>query len=191
VSDGRVLAVAGVRQAIEDSRWEQAERLLKAFLRDYADSPEAGPLADELAQARGAVVDDLRARLDAARAANDPEQVISYRDELTQHLRGEPLKDLDREVIKWVMALIQRRLRTGTVRTDVAALAAKVADSFGDSPEGASMRAALPTLRRSAGLCPRCAQPYRGVAEACPNCLAGAAARPTAMPGVTGRESPS
>ena len=37
--------------------------------------------------------------------------------------------------------------------------------------QGASVRAALPTLRRSVGLCPRCAQPYTGVAEACPRCL--------------------
>lgn len=176
-SDGRALAVAGVRQAIEDGRWEQADRLVQAFRRDYADAPEAAQLVDELTEARAAVVDGLRARLAASQGANDPERVIEYRDELTQHLRGEPLMELDRQVIKWLMALIQRRLRTGTVRTDVALLAAKVADSFGDTAEGASLRAALPTLRRSAGLCPRCAQPYRGIADACPNCLAAGSNR--------------
>jgi predicted amidophosphoribosyltransferase len=59
------------------------------------------------------------------------------------------------------------------VQGDVAELAARAAESFGDTPEGASLRASLPTLRRSAGLCPRCAQPYAGIDEACPQCLAG------------------
>ncbi|MFO0950400.1 MAG: hypothetical protein U0835_04475 [Isosphaeraceae bacterium] len=56
--------------------------------------------------------------------------------------------------------MIQKRLRTGTVRPDVAVLAGRVADSLDDTPEGASLRASLPTLRRAAGLCARCAQPY-------------------------------
>jgi hypothetical protein len=43
---------------------------------------------------------------------------------------------------------------------------------FCHTVEGASLRASLPTLRRSAGLCPRCAQPYTGLANACPQCLA-------------------
>ena len=56
-------------------------------------------------------------------------------------------------------------------------LAARFAESFAATVEGASVRASLPTLRRSVGLCPRCAQPYIGVADACPNCLKGAAQR--------------
>jgi rubrerythrin len=175
--DGRALAVAGVRQAIADSRWEQAERLLEAFIEDYSTAPERPTLALALAEARQVTIEGLRARLNAAQEVNDPEQVIAHRDELTLHLRGDSLKELDRSVIAWLMALIQRRLRTGTVRTDVARLAEKVADSFGDTKEGASMRAALPTLRRSAGLCPKCGQPYTGIAEACPSCVSAAAAR--------------
>jgi hypothetical protein len=174
---GLALAIAGVRQAIADGRWEQAERLLDALIRDFPTAEERQALADELTEARQATIDGLRARLDAAQSVNDPDQVITCRDELTLHLRGDALKELDRGVIAWLMALIQRRMRTGTVRTDVAFLAEKVADSFGDTKEGASLRAALPTLRRSAGLCPRCAQPYTGIAEACPSCTAAAAAR--------------
>ena len=74
------------------------------------------------------------------------------------------------------MGLVQRRLRTGTVRPDLVALAARVAESFGGSVEGASLRASLPTLRRSAGLCPKCAEPYAGVGDACPKCLAASTA---------------
>ena len=170
--DGKAMAVAGARQAILDERWDQADRLIAALTRDHPGSPEITGLADELAEARREVVDGLKAQLDAAQAVNDPERVIELRDALTQHLRGDPLRDLDRKLIQWLMALIQRRMRTGTVRGDVVTLATKVAESFGDTPEGASLRASLPTLRRSVGLCPRCAQPYVGLANACPQCQA-------------------
>ena len=169
-ADGRALAIAGVRQALDEARWERADRLIEALRRDFPGLAEADHLADELVDGRRAAIDDLRARLDAARSANDPERAIGYRDELTRHLRGEALKQLDRELIHWVMLLIQRRLRSGSMAKDVAELAARAADSFGDTTEGASLRAALPTLRRSAGLCPRCAQPYAGIDDACPDC---------------------
>ena len=105
---------------------------------------------------------DLKARLDAARAAGDAQRVIDFRDELTQHLRGPALQDLDRDVVRWLAGVISKRVRAGTVRADVVALAARVADSFGDTPEGARLRIALPDLRRHAGLCPRCSRPYEG-----------------------------
>jgi len=172
--DGKALALAGARQAILEDRWDQADRLIAALTRDHPESPEVRGLADELAEARREAVDGLKSRLDAAQAVNDPERVIELRDALTQHLRGDPLRDLDRQLVQWLMALIQKRMRTGTVRGDVVALATKVAESFGDTPEGASLRASLPTLRRSVGLCPRCAQPYVGLANACPQCQAAA-----------------
>jgi len=173
--DGRAIAVAGVRQAIDDGRWDRAERLVQALARDYPEAPETSSLADEVAEGRRQAINDLQARIEASKQANDPEQVIAYRDELTLHLRGDDLKQLDKQLVGWLMGLIQRRMRAGSVQPDVAELASKVADSFGDTAEGASLRAALPTLRRSAGLCPRCAQPYRGVADACPDCLGPAA----------------
>ena len=81
-----------------------------------------------------------------------------------------PSGQLDRETIELLMNLLQRRLRTGMVGVDVVTLATKVADRFSEHKEGASLRAALPTLRRSAGLCGQCGQPYRGLANACPRC---------------------
>src|SRR5262249_6768562 len=83
-------------------------------------------------------------------------------------LAADALRALDRDLAKWFMALITRRLRTGSVRADVAVLAARVAEDLDDTPEGASLRASLPTLRRAAGLCPRCGQPYAGLAAAPP-----------------------
>lgn len=174
--DGMAMALAGARQAILDERWDQADRLIAAMARDHPGSAEVVGLADELAEARREAVDGLKAQLDAAQAVNDPERVIELRDALTQHLRGGPLRELDRQLVQWLMTLIQKRMRTGTVRGDVVTLATKVAGSFGDTPEGASLRASLPTLRRSVGLCPRCAQPYVGLDNACPQCQAAAKA---------------
>ncbi|MBX6314161.1 MAG: hypothetical protein IRY99_14785 [Isosphaeraceae bacterium] len=173
--DGRASVAASVRLAIEEGRWDLAEKLIRDFARDYPEDPMGPVLIDEVTAGRQAVIDNLQARLDAAREANDPEAALSYRDELAQHLRGEPLKAIDKKLLRWLLGLLQKRMRTGTVRPDVAHLAARVAESFGDTPEGASVRASLPTLRRSAGLCPRCAQPYTGIEDACPRCLAARA----------------
>ena len=120
-------------------------------------------------------IDALRARLDAARVADDPDGVIDCRDALTEYLQGEPLKDLDRQVVRWLVGRVQARARAGTPASAVRAaeLAARVAESFGDTPEGVSLGAALPSLRRSAGLCPRCALPDPGRGgEGCPRCAA-------------------
>ena len=67
-----------------------------------------------------------------------------------------------------------------------AALAARVAESFGDTPEGASLRAALPSLSRNAGLCPRCAGPIPERTALCP--AAPGAAAPFPLPDSPGSE---
>jgi hypothetical protein len=176
--DGRARAIAEVRQAIEEGRWDQAQRLAEDFARGFPDAAEADRIAAEIAEGRQAAATDLRARLDASRGANDPEAVIALRDELVRLLGEGPRADLDRQVIAWLMGLIQRRMWTGTVRADVVQLAEQVVDRFGHTREGASLRASLPTLRRSADLCPRCGQPYTGIDAACPSCLAGGTVTP-------------
>jgi hypothetical protein len=121
---------------------------------------------------------DARAELDAARRADEPERVIDCRDELTQHLRGEELRELDRELVRWLVGRVQARARSATPAGALAAanLAARVVQSFGDAPEAASLRAALPSLRRTAGLCPRCARPRGVQGDLCPRCAAAASA---------------
>jgi hypothetical protein len=175
-------AAAAVRRAIAESRWGRAEQLLDGFRRDHSGDAEASSLAAELARARQAEADDLRAQLDTARAADDPDQVITCRDALTQHLRGEPLKDLDRRVVRWLADLVERHIHAGTVTPDIAALAERAADSFADTAEGASLQAAVPNLRRRAGLCPVCARPHRGSGDACPACRAEEPVAPTPRP---------
>lgn len=173
VPDARSEAIAELRRAIREGAFPLAATLLGDFRIDFPDAPEADSLADELAEAGRTAAVDRRARLDAARVAQDAEGVLDYRDELAPLLSPTEREAVDRDVLNWLMALLMKRMRTGTVRADVAVLAGRMADVFGHRPEGASLRASLPTLRRSAGLCPKCANPYTGVEDACPECLAG------------------
>lgn len=177
--DDRERAVASIRHAIAGQRWDQAEQLVASLARDFPGVPETLALADELANQRTAIVEPLRKELEAARACHNPDRVIDARDALTQHLRGQPLRDLDHQVVRWLVSEIQAQARAGRTPAETARLAARVAESFGDTDEGASLRAALPNLRRNAGLCPRCGRKPRAAAELCPRCLAGG---PTAAP---------
>ncbi len=167
-------AIAGCRRAIDEGRWDDARAIAQDLGRDHPDEAGVAALGDELDRARQRAVDNLRDRIGAAQRANDPGAVMASRDELAPLLDGEALRESDRSLAKWLIGLIQRRLRTGTIRPDVVDLAGQVADRFGATTEGASLRAALPTLRRSAGLCPRCGGPYTGIEDACPKCLAAA-----------------
>lgn len=160
-------SIAGLRAAVEARDWDLAGAIA-------AENPDAPELL--------AVASDLRDRIEAARVANDPEGAMAWRDALARVLFGEPIKEVDRSLAKWLIALIHKRLRSGTIRPDLVGLAGQVADRFGGTAEGASLRAALPTLRRSAGLCPRCGEPYAGLADACPKCLPNAQADPDPDP---------
>lgn len=181
--DPRTMAIDEARQAIKESRWLHADLLLDQLEETSPEAPEIGPLRAAVNKGKATAVGSLKARLNAAREASDTEGVIAYRDELMRYLPDTSRTELDREVLKWLMLVIQRRMRTGSVRADVAHLAANVAERFAETVEGASLRAALPTLRRSAGLCPRCAQPYAGIDDTCPDCLAALATQSVADPG--------
>ena len=123
-------------------------------------------------------VQAIRTELAAAQAAGRAGRVIELRDSLTQHLRGEPLHVLDRELALWMLKLVERRVQAGTIDVEVAGWVARALDSFGTMPEAEPLRVALPALRRRAGLCQKCGRPVRGQDALCPNCRpVGAAAR--------------
>ena len=84
----------------------------------------------------------------AAQAAGRAGRVIELRDSLTQHLRGEPLHALDRELALWMLNLVERRVQSGTVDVEVAGWVARALDSFGAMPEAEPLRVALPALHR-------------------------------------------
>jgi hypothetical protein len=168
----REKSAADVRQAIRAGDWNTAANLLDALSRDHAGDSQVSTLAAEHQAAREAVMRDWTAQLDAARKVNDPERVLDLHQAMLPLLDHEARASLESDLSQWFLRLIHKRLRTGKIQADVAVLAGRIADAFSHTVEGASLRASLPTLRRSAGLCPRCSQPYTGVADSCPSCLA-------------------
>ena len=122
-------------------------------------------------QTRADALENRIAQLKAAREVNDPARVLELYEGIAGSLEPEVKRTLESEVAQWFLTSIYRRLRTGKIQIEVVELATRFATSFATTTEGASVQAALPTLRRSAGLCPQCAQPYTGFAKACPECL--------------------
>jgi hypothetical protein len=184
-SDPRREAVAAIHEALRGHDWARVSGLVDVLHVEHADHPETAAVADLVARRRLEAEGSLREQLTASRGANDAEGVLALRDELAALLDHARRQELDQDLVRWFLRIIQRRMRTGTVAADVAKLAAEAAGRFGATLEGASLRASLPTLRRSAGLCPRCGEPYDGVEDACPRCLPGAAgpvAAPVAAP---------
>ena len=172
----RARAMAEIVRAMRAAEWAEAETRLGEFEVEFPGDPELAQLKDELAKAREGMVRESLARLVAAREVNDPGRVLDLYQELVPSLEDPHRASLDKDLAAWFLSLIHRRLRTGKVQADVVQLAARFADNFAATVEGASVLASLPTLRRSVGLCPRCAEPYTGVADACPSCKKSAQA---------------
>jgi hypothetical protein len=170
-ADDRTRRLAEIERSIRASLCDQAATTLDEFAAEYPDDPALPNLRDRLANARRDANRESLAQLEAAREVNDPDRVFEIYHALAPSLETEVRVPLDRELAKWFLTLIHRRLRTGTIQSEVVQLASRFSEVFATTVEGASVRAALPTLRRSVGLCPRCSQPYAGVAEACPKCL--------------------
>ncbi|MFO0959056.1 MAG: hypothetical protein U0800_16785 [Isosphaeraceae bacterium] len=168
--------VAEFRVKLRDGLWEEAESLAREHARSGADDADA--LLLEFKAARDARSNALRAELQAAQEVQDAYRVIDLRDELLTHLPEHEHAGLNRDLASWLLHLVQRRCLTGKVAADVVDLAERVSQVFSTTREGASLRASLPTLRRCAGLCPRCSQPYNGEESACPRCLAAALPTP-------------
>jgi hypothetical protein len=178
----RARSMAEIMRAVKAADWFEAETRLSDFEASFPDDPELPLLKDELARTRNDTITSGFDELTAARAVNDSDRVLEIHQSLVRSLDYKSRDALDRDLGKWFLGLIHRRLRTGKVQADVVQLAARFAEAFANTVEGASVRASLPTLRRSVGLCPRCAQPYIGVADACPNCLKGATQALSTLP---------
>ena len=170
--DPRREALGEIRRALRHGRWAEADELARDFEAEHPDAPETAGFDEAIRAGKAGSAATLRAQMDAAHQAGDAERILALRGELAALLEPGPLAELDRETLACLMALIQKRLRVIPIPTDLPALVARVSDSYATTPEGASLRRALPTLRRSAGLCPRCEKPYRGTADACAECLA-------------------
>ena len=169
----RALAARNVIEALELARGFETEA-------EAPEDGEASAMLERVERLRSEVVAEIKAKVAAAKEARDPDQILAYREELAPLLPSDDKRELDQNLLRWLMKLFQNKLRGGVINEDLATLAARIADAFAEYPDGASMRAGLPTLRRSAGLCPRCAEPYRGIENACPQCMAAEAAKKAA-----------
>jgi hypothetical protein len=178
----REQALADVRRAIRTGDWDEAREKLNALAADHVEDARIRRLELEFQSAREAARDEHLSALHAARAVNDPDRVLELHRLLVPLLEEGARSAVEAELAAWFLRLIHNRLRTGRIQPELAELAGRIAEEFGHTVDGASLRASLPTLRRSAGLCPRCAGPYAGVADACPACLARASGR-AAPPG--------
>jgi hypothetical protein len=178
---------AGVDQALRSGRHAEAATLLEDLEARFPDDPAIPDLRGRLAAAFREHAEAQVAQIDAARQVNDSDRVLELFRAAAPALEPDRRGDLERRLAKWFLELIHRRLRGGRIHVEVVHLATQVAETFSATVEGASLRASLPTLRRSVGLCPQCAQPFTGMARACPKCLASAA---EATPSTTGEPPP-
>lgn len=174
--------LTAIRRSIELGEWEAADDRLRSLLADRPDDRRVVALADDLRQAKLAVGERWTEQLRAAREVNDPNRVLELYGQTPPVQDDESRKALDQDLAKWFLSLVHRRLRGGGIQLEIVTLVERVSESFGHTVEGASLRASLPTLRRSVGLCPRCGRPYAGAADACPVCLAGNVAAPPSEP---------
>jgi len=160
-----------IERALETRDWALVARELAEW---RADPTLADPPATLLARwqaIRQTEARRLLGRIEAARQARDLEGVLEDRRALEPLVDPDEQARLTRDLAGWVLRTFQERLRGGLFSAETALLAARLAEEFAETPEGASLRAALPTLRRAAKLCPRCAGPYDGVEDCCPRCL--------------------
>ncbi len=151
-----------------ESRFLPAIERIAAALEQNSGKPQE---SNEVAEERRLTIQTLQKKIQAAREANDPTGVLELRADLELVRRGENLDEFDRSLAQWLISAIHRRIKTGRIAVEVVILAGRVAEQFATTKDGASLKASLPTLRRSVGLCSRCEEPYRGVEDACPKCL--------------------
>lgn len=180
--DSRGELLAALHEALRQRDWLRVTEHTETLVAVYPNDPETVAVVAMSHRRREEAAVSLQGQLAASRETNDTAAVLALRDELVGLLDPASRQELDQELVRWLLKIIQRRMRTGTVAVDVAQLAAEVAGRFGGTREGASLRASLPTLRRSAGLCPRCGEPYDGLEDACPRCLPGGSATVTVIP---------
>jgi hypothetical protein len=170
-SGERAQSIAEIARATQAANWLVAQTRLDELEASFPNDPELTRLREQLVRARHDAIQMTLSQLSAARDVNDPDRVLEIYQVVHPSLEQTERIALERDLAKWFLSLIHRRLRLGKVQPDVVHLASRFSETFASTVEGASVRASLSTLRRSIGLCPRCGHPYTGIAEACPKCL--------------------
>ncbi len=164
-------SIFAIEQALASGDWRQAGALLQALELARPDDPIIVILRTRHEQARDSSLTSLASELEAARSVGDVARVLELHGLLAPALDLEKRNSLDRDLAKWFLERIQKRLLSGKIQLEIVQLATQVAETFSSTIAGASLKQSLPMLRRSVGLCSRCAQPYTGTNAACPTCM--------------------
>ncbi len=182
---GRLLqAVAGLMDVLADgaeASWRTVDlmemhviptlgRIAAALESTESAKAPPSPRAGAPSVGRRSRVDELTAELKSAKADEDVDRALDLRDALTEHLRGDSLHALDRDLAGWVKNLAENRGRSKAIDWKVAAWVARTLDSLGDTPETEPLRVALPVIRQRAGLCRGCGRAVAGGRAYCGRC---------------------
>lgn len=160
--------VEELRQAIAERKWADVDRLLDALQGSRPDL--AQDLLTLAERERSAHARELRQALQEAQSQNNPQAVLDVRDRLVGLLEISERQDLDREIARWSIGYLREALHEGRAR-ELIDLIERMVATFGESTtEGMELKNALPILRRSAGRCPDCGEPYDISLERCPDC---------------------
>jgi hypothetical protein len=171
-ADARQRAIESMRDAMRRDSWDQARKVASEFAERFPEAPDAKDLTAQVEAALARKVKSLRDQLDQMERAGDCEGLLNVRDRLSAYLDGTELYQVDRRVAHWTAKHLRDALVAGRAK-EVIQLAERVVDAVGDTTqEGAQVRASLPTLRRSAGLCPECGQPSDTSLARCAACEA-------------------
>ena len=176
-SSGHARSLAEIERAIRERTMAPKPRSL---LDEFEIAFPGDPQVDRLARVPRVRATGVRSqeRLGRARSGaasvNDPDRVLELYHAVALDSTTRGSRSLESEVAQWFLTLIYRRLRTGKIQVEVVELAGRFAETFADDRRGRqrACRSAHPPAQR--GLCPRCAQPYIGIAQACPECLRAA-----------------
>jgi hypothetical protein len=162
--------VRRLRDAIARGRWQEAYELLSDLLERFPGDTAVERLAADYQTQRNQHVAELKLELQRAQADGDPQRVLNVRDRLAMVLELDECRQLDKEVARWSMTFLREALHEGRAR-DLIGVIERMVETFGETTqEGAELKSALPILRRSAGRCPDCGQPYDIALERCSAC---------------------
>ncbi len=167
-SKGATQLAESIRRAVAERKWTGVEELLREL--QELDRELAKELTELAHREQEAHAKELREALRAAREQNNPQAVLDVRDRLVSLLSVDERQDLDREIAQWSIAYLRDALHEGRAR-ELIDVIERMVETFGESTaEGMELKNALPILRRSAGRCPDCGEPYDISLERCPDC---------------------